>query len=230
MVCSQCDQQYHGVVACALGWACWKRYVGRPEKDNLRGMAMGLLGAGLYQAGHHEEALPVQEALLSMFRRLGAPTDSILAQQHNLALTYGALGRHEQAQNMYRDVYSGYLRLYGEENSETLLVANNYSVALVDLRRFEEAKALLRKTMPVAQLVFGESNAFTLKMRKNYADALYENAGATLDDLREAVTTLEEIERTALQVFGGAHPTTVNIGRGLRNARAALATREAGEN
>ena len=26
-----CEQEYHGVVACALGWACWKTYVGRPE-------------------------------------------------------------------------------------------------------------------------------------------------------------------------------------------------------
>ena len=24
--CSLCEQRYHGVVACALGWACWKTY------------------------------------------------------------------------------------------------------------------------------------------------------------------------------------------------------------
>ena len=29
--CSLCEQRYHGVVCCALGWACWKTYVGRPE-------------------------------------------------------------------------------------------------------------------------------------------------------------------------------------------------------
>jgi len=31
--CSLCDQDYHGVVQCALGWACWKTYLGRPEVD-----------------------------------------------------------------------------------------------------------------------------------------------------------------------------------------------------
>ena len=31
--CSLCEQRYHGVVSCALGWACWKAYVGRPETD-----------------------------------------------------------------------------------------------------------------------------------------------------------------------------------------------------
>ena len=52
--------------------------------------------------------------------------------------------------------------------------------------------------------------------------------GATLDDLREAVTTLEETERTARRVFGGAHPTHNGIEADLRNARAALRAREAG--
>ena len=38
--CSLCEQQYHGVVKCALGWACWKTYLGRPEADEARVMAM----------------------------------------------------------------------------------------------------------------------------------------------------------------------------------------------
>ncbi len=50
--------------------------------------------------------------------------------------------------------------------------------------------------------------------------------GATLDDFREAVSTLEEIERTARRVLGGAHPLAVDIERYLRNARATLAARE----
>jgi hypothetical protein len=46
------------------------------------------------------------------------------------------------------------------------------------------------------------------------------DSGATLDDLREAVTTLEEIERTAQRVLGGAHPLVVHIEGVLHNARA----------
>ena len=49
--------------------------------------------------------------------------------------------------------------------------------------------------------------------------------GATLDDLREAVTTLEDTERTARRVLGGAHPVTVQIEGDLRKARAALRAR-----
>ena len=61
-----------------------------------------------------------------------------------------------------------------------------------------------------------------LKMRMIYGMALYMDAGATLDDLREAVTTLEEIKRTARRVLGGAHPITKSIETSLRKARAAL--------
>ena len=49
---------------------------------------------------------------------------------------------------------------------------------------------------------------------------------ATLDDLREAVATIEELERTMRRVFGGAHPFVANIEPNLRGARAALRARE----
>ena len=65
-------------------------------------------------------------------------------------------------------------------------------------------------------------------MWQNYAQGLLENSAATLDDLREAVTTLEETERTRRRVFGGAHPLTTGIDVPLRKARARLRAREAG--
>ena len=95
-----------------------------------------------------------------------------------------------------------------------------------DLRRFEEAKRLMLKVMPVARRVLGESRELTLLMRWCYAKALYMDTNATLDDLREAVNSLEETERTARRVLGGTHPLTVDIEDDLRDARAALAARE----
>ena len=80
--------------------------------------------------------------------------------------------------------------------------------------------------MPVARRVLGDDNILTLKMRQAYANALYKDANATLDDLREAVTTLEDAERIVRRVLGGAHPTTALIERNLRAARAALRARE----
>ncbi len=66
-----------------------------------------------------------------------------------------------------------------------------------------------------------------ISTRRFYAATLYVDASATLDDLREAVSTLEDTERVARRVLGGAHPLTVDIERALRGARAVLRAREA---
>ncbi|CAH0364462.1 unnamed protein product [Pelagomonas calceolata] len=106
------------------------------------------------------------------------------------------------------------------------LAASNYAASLKDLSRFEEVKSVLRKTMPVARRVLGDGHDITLRMRGCYGETLYTDNGATLDDLREAVTTLEEIERIARRVLGGAHPLTVDIEGDLQGARAVLRARE----
>ena len=63
-------------------------------------------------------------------------------------------------------------------------------------------------------------------MGRVYAMALYADPDATLDDLREAVTMLEEMTRTARRVLGSAHPTAAGIEKSLRESRAALRARE----
>ena len=224
--CSLCEQDYHGVVACALGWACWTTYVGRPEADKARRLAMSVLGNGLSDAGHHEDALPVGEAALAMKRRLGVTDQSMLVTQGNLAITYHMLDRPEEANRMLRDIYSGWASLQGEEHENTFIAADNYALSLLGLRRFEEAKSLMRKTLPVARRVLGESHDLTIRVVRSYARALYEDGDATLDDLREAVATLAETERTARRVLGGAHPVTEEIEDDFQNARAALRARE----
>ena len=60
-----------------------------------------------------------------------------------------------------------------------------------------------------------------------YAEAFFKDNGVTLDDLREAVTTLGDVQRTARRVLGSSHPLTPAIERYLQKARAALRAREA---
>ena len=129
---------------------------------------------------------------------------------------------------MQRDAYSGWVKLNGEENEETLRAVLNYADSLTSLERFEEAKTLLRKVMPVAQRIFGESDRTTLTMRKIFAEASYKNPGAKLDDLREAVTTLEDTARIARRVFGETNPLTSVIEEDFQDVRAALRARESG--
>ena len=219
--CSLCEQTYHGAVACALAWACWKTYLGRPETDLVRGWAMNILGNGLHDAGQFEDSLSVKEAELSMAQRFGDSESNMLITQGNLANAYAILGRQEEALRMRRKVYSGFLKLYGEEHEDTLREGDNYTLSLLGLKRFDKAKTMLCRMMPVARRALGPSHRTTLRMSWHFAMVLYENDRATLDDLREAVTTLEEAERIARRALGVAHPTTTSLENNLRKARAA---------
>ena len=190
-------------------------------------MAMNVLGLGLSASSHNKDALSVRGAELSTLRRVGASEERILVVQGNLASTYVELGRLEEALPLMREVYSGRLKLLGEDNRDTLLAANNCAGSLNRLRRHTEATVLLRKIIPVARRVFGECDTTTLRLRWNYVQSLYLDPAASLDDLREAMTILEEIHRTARRVLGGAHPLTEGMELDLRDARPALRAREA---
>ena len=83
--CGLCKQKYHGVVACALGWSCWRKYLGRSECHNVRIWAMNQLGNGLHDARHDADALTVKQAELAMKQRVGAPEGEVLVAKSNLA-------------------------------------------------------------------------------------------------------------------------------------------------
>ena len=61
----------------------------------------------------------------------------------------------------------------------------------------------------------------------NYARALFVDPGATLDDLREAVNTIEDVTPIARRMLGGAYPLVSVMQRDLEIARTVLAAREA---
>ena len=60
------------------------------------------------------------------------------------------------------------------------------------------------------------------------AGELGRDPAATLDDFREAVTTLEDTARIARRVLGGAHPITAVIGGSLQAAHVGLRACEDG--
>ena len=113
-----------------------------------------------------------------------------------------------------------------ERSAGGLRAAHNYAESLSNLKRYEEAKVLLRKVMPVARRILGEGHKLTLMMRWYYAAALCEDPGAALEDLLEAVATLEDTQQIARRVLGGAHPDVVTIEGNLQRARAVLRARE----
>ena len=189
----------------------------------LRISTMGLLGNGLHESHHLEDALSVRETNLSMLRRIGASQELLLTAQNNLAISYEYIGRREQALLMRRDVYSGWLKLKGEESRDALMSANNYAASLIGLERYQEVKSLMRKMLPVARRVLGESHDVTLRMQWIYARPLYSDTNATLGELRAAVKTLEEAEGIARRVLGASNPLAGELETALQDSRTALA-------
>ena len=233
--CSTCKQRYHGVVFCALGWACWKTYWGRPDVSWFRIGTMGedmllwfqraamtTLGTALHAAEHFADAASVRETDFRIRRLFNDSENMLIVVKGNLAGTYSNQGRFEEALPMFQDVISRRLKLDGELHLDYLVNTNNYAALLVNMQRFGEAKALLRKNIPIARSVLSKSHKTMLRMRKLYALALYRDDNSTFDDLREAVTTLDDLARTARPVFGGEHPVTEDIERFLRHARSTL--------
>ena len=117
------------------------------------------------------------------------------------------------------------VRENARSSSSNFLAAVNYATSLERLKHHNEAKALMLRTIPVARRVFGESHELTIKMRWCYTAALCNDPGATLNDIREALTTLEDIERIARRVLGDAHPLTKWIEDGLQDAQDVLYAR-----
>ena len=98
------------------------------------------------------------------------------------------------------------------------------------LRAATIATSVLRKSIRVARRVLGENHTLTLTSRSLYAQTILHNPSSTLDEIREAINTLEEMEPIARRTLGIAHPIAVNIQSELQKARALLRAREAGKN
>ena len=130
---------------------------------------------------------------------------------------------------MRREVYSGWLRLKGEEDPTTLIEAYNYANSLLYLQGFKEAKKLMRRTIPVARRVLGENHEMPLRMRWQYVISLHDDDCATLADHREAVETLDSVAKSWKRVFGESHPETPRVQNALATAREKLARAAASE-
>ena len=180
---------------------------------------MTTLGNGLTEVGHYEEAMSVQEAELSLGRRLGVSERSILVTLSNLAGCYTKLQRHHDCCRIMREVYSTRTKLLGPSDLETISAAYNLAIVLRNLQRYKEVRSLLRENLPNAR---ARGDLYD-SMRFLYVNSFVEDeAESSADDLREAVATITSIEAKYRQVLGKAHPQTRNARIALERAQRAL--------
>ena len=246
--CSLCKQEYHGVVRHGLGWACWKTYVGRPDKQGIRLHAMQMLASGLKNRGNMEnddeqakknyynEAVNVQEKVVEARKRY-EPHSSLLMSQNNLAGLYFDVGRRVEAVSMQRLVYEGRLAMHGPTHPETLMGAQNYAMLLQHSGRSAEAVPFLRERIMEATSALGENHLVTIDLHVVLAGALLESAMSLSEPIstgkyfaycQDAVTIYEKAVRFYRRVLGPEHPKTAAIESIWRTAaRSAHHAREA---
>ena len=182
--CFDCGQEFHGAVRIALGWACWKMYLGRPEADYVRCMSMGVLGGALRTSERPKEALPVLEASLALRRRYFSEEANLVAQT-NLAVCLGDLGRDDEALVLKREVYTRRVATLGASHENTFSSGNNLANSFNKLGLWSDAKTLLvDQLLPAARRSLGSDHRVILCMNETLVAALTSNPERTRDNLR----------------------------------------------
>ena len=136
------------------------------------------------------------------------------------------LGRVEEALRIERDVYSGYVKLNGEEARDTLHEALNFAMTLRKAGHKPEAKEFLRTRSPVADRALGRENYISLRLRWLHANSLCDDADATLDELVQAEATLKSVLGSWRRIMGASHPDTIPLEHAVVRVQAALAAHQ----
>ena len=225
--CSLCEQEYQGVVCSALGWACWKTYVGRPEVDTSRINAMTAVGNGLRSASQNRERLGVLETQLALMRRVRVNPQAVLATQGSISNCLEDLGRTEESLKISVQILSSMKALQGPRHRNTIICAGNLAISLQDSKRNAEALSLAAEYLPISESALGPNDVATLRLRKGYLRARTFDHSVSLDDMREIAASFEDLYRTALRVLGGQHPITVQCKEDIAVCRTGIARTEA---
>ena len=238
--CGLCEQQYHGVVSCALGWACWRAYHTRVAvADELflttNCNAYRELAAGLGEAQRHAEAIGVHETHFQVFQRL-RPDDELglLALKSNTAGALESAHRFDDAIFIFRGLMDYADRQMTPESEFPLVTAVNFGRALMRCAAtqpgkrhlFSEARSLLRDRMPLAERITGLESRLTLQMVDVYANATILDIDCPIETILDVKALVERKLPTMRRVLGASHPVTEDTEGMLRKACDVVEIRE----
>ena len=234
-ICRLCEQEYHGLVRCALGWACWMTYLDRPVTASIRINAITFLGSSLTcSREQYVEALAVFDAHLAILRRY-FPNNAgeRLSVQTNIADSLFQLAnqypispeRAEEALKLHREIFAEKQLRWNlsrdrqmQDTEQLLLSVLNVGGVICFLaprggspESLREAVALAREYGPIAQRLLGPNHDYTFRLRVLDAQSTILDSIGADDDRRAAAKALaEDIIRSARRVFGPNHPDVEN--------------------
>ncbi|MBY6300971.1 tetratricopeptide repeat protein [Streptomyces clavuligerus] len=180
-----------------------ERVLGPNHRDTLTTRAN--LAASHWQAGRTEEAIELEEQVLTARDRVLGPNHrDTLTTRTNLAASYQQAGRTEEAIELLEQVLTARERVLGPNHRDTLTTRTNLAASYQQAGRTEEAIELLEQVLTASERVLGPNHPDTLTTRTNLA-ASYQQAGRT----EEAIELLEQVLTASERVLGPNHPDTL---------------------
>ncbi|MGX1973578.1 tetratricopeptide repeat protein [Streptomyces kronopolitis] len=168
----------------------------------------------LTEAGLYHQAIEYDETTVRLSSSIHGPdhTDTLDA-RNNLAVSYRAVGRFEEALGLRERVLADYERVLGSDHPATFDARNNLGGSYGDVGRFEEAVDLGERVLADRERVLGSDHPTTLSTRHNLAVS-YRDVGRFEEALDLGERVLADYER----VLGSDHPTTLSTRHNLASS------------
>jgi len=213
-ICRLYKQNYRGAAATALGWACWKTYVGRPEGDHLRNIAMQILADSMCDDASGRLAI-----LETILNRLESEGEKLYV-RGQIATCYTRLERHEECLALRRANYEA--RSASMSQGGKLQLTIDYGESLTTQRE-PEAVDFSRELVARTKREFGEDSAVTERCLMMYGRALFRATKCTPEDLIEAEAIVTDVAQKYRRRLGPAHPSTQITEAGACTIRSKIA-------
>jgi len=163
------------------------------------------IGDAYRSIGEIAKALEQIERAVALYREHRGPEhpDTLVA-TNNLATTYAAAGKHEQALRLQLENVEKLKRTLGLDDSRTLIGMANLASTYAGAGRRDRAVPLLEETLKIRQTKFGSDHPDTLTSMNNLALAYAESG-----EVKRAVELFEATVEKRKAKLGAGHPDTL---------------------
>ncbi len=172
------------------------------------------IGKSFSYLGDAKSAAEQFHSARTLYTQLCGPDHlDTLASMNNLAASYYAAGRIEEAIKLMEETLQLRKAKQGLDHPDTLLSMNNLASTYLAANRTQEAVKLLEETLQLKKAKFGPDHPNTLLSMMSLANS-YLEAGRT----QEAVKLNEETLQLRIKKLGSDHPDTLASMNNLANS------------
>jgi hypothetical protein len=160
--------------------------------------ALAFVWAGSYLASQE-----LAESALQQAARLGSDHPAVLDLRFRVASAHYFRGQYGQAEQEFRDVLAGRLRVLGPDHPDTLITRHEVARMLAARGQYEQAEQEFRDVLAAETRVLGPDHPSTLETRHEAARML-----ARRGQYERAEQEYRDVLAAQLRVRGPDHPDT----------------------